>query len=653
MQNFYHRFVAHKFGGSSLRDAERFVASSKLLSGKEEIIIVSAMQGITNTLQKLLDAAKSRLVWQPLFNQLENQHQQAIQSLSLQDKVFLQTDFELLANILNEIEVSGGYSREIQDYILGFGELWSAKILKNYLKKFNKVLYLDASTILFMFEKKGFVCIDWDKSVNALTDFLEDKQFDQLVITGFVASTLDGKRTNLGRNSSDFSAAIFAKLFRAKKLIIWTDVDGIYTADPSMVPSAHAIEYLSYHQAMEIAYFGAQVLHPMTIAPVNELKIPVWIKNSFNPSAKGTCISVSSASDMISIGVIGPGQVGKTLLAQIHSTLKKFNYHANFHIRGIMDSKKMLLSHDAIDLASWEKNFSEANVKADRAVFIDHISNNDLPHAVIIDCTANADIASEYAGYIKKGIHIITPNKHANAGDLDYYHQLKSLTRKKDNHYFYEATVCAGLPVITTLQDILKTGDKVIRIEGIVSGTLSYIFNEMAKKRKFSEIVREARELGYTEPDPREDLSGMDVARKTVCLAREIGFDVHLHDVNVHNLVPDKLKSCSVNEFLDQLDEYDAEMEKLVEEANSNQEKICYVSSIDEHGDLQVKMSAYANHHPFSRLHGTDNMLIFHTKRYHQQPLVIQGPGAGAEVTAAGIFADLLRLASLLPGRIS
>ena len=354
--------------------------------------------------------------------------------------------------------------------------------------------------------------------------------------------------------------------------------------------------------------------------------------------------------DSISIGIIGPGQVGGALLSQINETLLqlKLSSSANLMVRGLMSSNKMLLSQEAMDLPNWKENFSVCDQQADLNKFINHILADDIPHAVIIDCTANPEIAKQYANFIEKGIHVITPNKHANAGDLQFYKQLKSLTQKRDNHYFYEATVCAGLPVITTLQDLIKTGDKVNKIEGIVSGTLSYIFNELAKNRKFSEVVREAKQLGYTEPDPREDLSGMDVARKLVCLGREIGLDVNLDDVKVYDLVPAELKSCSINEFLDKLPAYDEKMNELLASANAKAEKMCYVGTIHHDGSMQVAMNAYSSQHPFSRLHGTDNMLIFHTRRYHKQPLVIQGPGAGAEVTAAGIFADLLRLVSLL-----
>ena len=808
MQSINQNYYVHKFGGSSVGNADRFAALKSLLSGKNEVIVVSAMQGTTSSLQLILDAAKQNQSYVDLLLSLEKKHLDVIDSLQLNaDDIIknIKNDFSEISDILNAVKLTAMYSTEIQNIILGYGELWSAQILSRYLSTLNDVLYIDASKVLFVFEKYGMISIDWEKSSSTLQKLLENKKFDQIVITGFIAATLDGKRTTLGRNGSDYSAAIFAKLFNAKGLTIWTDVDGIFTADPNKVRSAFVIESLSYHEALELAYFGAKVLHPMTIAPVYELQIPMLIKNSFNPEAKGTCISSSSGNspylikglssidnialiniegagmigvsgiatrifsilhqknisviliaqassehsicfsisenqadhavqalqeylkyeianhhiqnihvdrscailsavgdgmigtagvseklcgslaraniniralsqgssernisvvlnrsdigkalqaihagfylseESISIGMIGPGQVGSAMLLQLKDTLKK-----NLMVRGLMSSNKMLLSHQPIDLNTWEDDFQNSNTQSDISEFMNHILADDIPHAVIIDCTANPEIAKHYASFIEKGLHVITPNKHANAGDLQYYKKLKSLTQKKNNHYFYEATVCAGLPVISTLQDIIKTGDKVNKIEGIVSGTLSYIFNELAKNRKFSEVVKEAKKLGFTEPDPREDLSGMDVARKLVCLGRETGFDVNLEDVNVYDLVPSELKSCSIEEFLDKLSGYDEKMSALVAKANANQEKMCYVGTINHDGSMQVAMNAYDASHPFARLNGTDNMLIFHTKRYHKQPLVIQGPGAGAEVTAAGIFADLLRLVSML-----
>ncbi len=810
-------YVVHKFGGTSLANSERFQALQTLLSGKKEIIVVSAVQGTTSTLQRLLDEAAQGEKFLKTLAALEKTHTTLVHALLPKKKQTtllstLQKDFSEIKDLLHAVQLTGSYSKEIQDRILGYGELWSAAILSAHLSETRKVLLIDAAQVLFIYHKHGILCVDWVKSKAALNEVLKGKTFDQVIITGFIASTLEGKRTILGRNGSDFSAAIFAKLFNASSLYIWTDVDGIYSADPTRVRSAFVLESLSYKEALELAYFGAKVLHPMAIAPALESQIPIYIKNSFRPEAPGTCICaspqkssyyvkglscideialinvegagligvsgiasqvfqilhqanisaifISQASsehsicfavskehgesavqalkenlqfdlerhllegihldsdcailsavgdgmigsvgiagklatalakagvniraisqgssernisivikstevnkalqavhagfylsrDTISIGLIGPGQVGSTLLRQIHAAVNKLQRsgQANLYVRGIMNSKKMLLSNEAIDLSTWQDKFAACETKADLEKFARHILTDDIPHALIIDCTANQSIAQHYAYFMELGLHVITPNKHANAGNLDYYRKLKALTQNKNKHYLYEATVCAGLPIITTLQDLIKTGDEVFKIEGVISGTLSFLFSELAKGRSFSEVVRDAKKRGYTEPDPREDLSGMDVARKLVCLARELSREVSLQEVTVYDLVPADLKSCSVEEFLDRLPAYDHLIANLLAEAKAKNERLCYVGSVQGDGKMKVAIESIPLTHPIARLTGTDNLLIFHTRRYQEHPMIIQGPGAGAEVTAAGVFADLLRLVSYL-----
>lgn len=808
-----HSFSIHKFGGSSLASAERFMAIKSLLQGNE-IIVVSAISGTTNALQSMLDEAKSSLQYRNILAEQEKIHLLLAKKLALEKNNIsriIQADIVKIQDILYAIYLTGSYSKDIQHLILGYGELWSAMLLKEYLGLENKVSFLDAAKVLFTYVKDGLVVIDWKRSKAALDNYLKDTDFNQLVITGFIAATREGQRTTLGRNGSDFSAAIFANLFQAMDLTIWTDVDGIYTADPQQVPSALVIDALSYEEALELAYFGAKVLHPMTIAPVVEQQIPVYIRNSFNPQKKGTCISgqpdqsswlikgitcikrtgliniegsglisvsgisyrvfdilqraeikvlfisqassehslclavpansISKARDLLletfqadierklindihidtdcsivsivgdkmigsvgisgklcsalakaniniraisqgssernisllinntdvnkamqaihagfylsrktlSIGLIGPGIVGQSLLAQLAETISELSHSCeiNFYVRGIMNSRNMLLQDSAIDLCDWQTKFGTHAVAVDLERFIQHIASDNIPNAVIIDCTANQEISGCYAKFMEKGIHVITPNKHANAGDLACYRQLKSLA-KNNNYYFYEATVCAGLPVISTLQDLIKTGDSIEEIEGVFSGTLSYIFNELAKGKPFSTVVLEARRLGFTEPDPREDLSGMDVARKLVGLAREAGHDVSLDEVFVHNLVPEELRSCSLDEFMARLADYDEKMNEWLLEAQAGKQQLYYAGTISKEGELKVAIKSVYAEHPFSRLEGTDNIIIFRTKRYNTRPLIIQGPGAGAEVTAAGIFSDLLRLASIL-----
>lgn len=810
-------YTVHKFGGSSVANSERFKEVKKILSGSREVVVVSATKGTTNKLQAMLNAARDKQEWHNDLVNLEQFHQHIVIDLLPENNHsalfdILNRDFKVLAQILDTVSRISTYSEEISDYVLGYGEQWSAQILTAYLALNSTAVYLDATNVLTSFNQDGFVQIDWEKSQAALEKYFADKDFDQLVVTGFISSTAEGKRTTLGRNGSDFSGAIFARLFKAIELIIWTDVDGIYSAHPAKVKSAFPIEHLSYKEALELAYFGASVLHPLTVAPVQEANIPMWIKDSYNPTKKGTLITndttktekvikgltyvddisliniegagmagvsgsaarifnvmfncdisiilISQASSehslcfaiakksaakairalqqelkseidtgkisrvssddscailaaigdgmignpgvagkffetlakasiniraiaqgssernisvvinrqdvnkalqaahagfylsaqMITVGLIGPGGIGKALLNQIAQAKEmiKQRYSVDIQVRGIMSSNKMYLS-EYILTDDWQGNFAKHAEAADIEKFKAHLISDDVPHSVIIDCTASKDIAKHYLDFFQSGFSVITPNKHANAGDLNYYQEIKQASNKLDVHYLYEATVCAGLPIISTLQDLIKTGDEITTIEGVFSGTLSYIFNELGKGRIFSEIVREAKELGYTEPDPREDLSGQDVARKLVCLSREIGNNLSLTDIQVTNLVPDELRECSVEEFLNRLPEFDESIMAMARQAQENNEKLCYSGKIHSDGSTSVAIQAVANTSPLARLNGTDNVVVFETNRYSKtSPMIIQGPGAGTEVTAAGVFADLLRLTSYL-----
>jgi aspartokinase/homoserine dehydrogenase 1 len=810
-------YSVHKFGGSSVADASRFKAVKEILSGNQEIIVVSATKGTTSRLQNLLDNAAAGNPWQSELLQLQQQHQTIVQELFPKNSNhsllnLIHVDFTTITHILNTIEQTKIYSQETQDLTLGYGEQISAQILAAYLAQEHNTLYLDATTVLFSYKENGVPCIDWQRSSQAVERYCAQHSFEQLVITGFIAATLEGKRTTLGRNGSDFSGAIFARLFHASKLIIWTDVDGIYTAHPAQVKTAVPIDNLSYTEAAELAFFGANVLHPLTIAPAQKENIPIYIKNSYNPTASGTMISqlkapaknliqglsyidnlalitidgtaesgvqlnaphilqllyqanlaitvisnlpnsnllcialnqsilnqalsllntalklenrqqsinsisihhdcailaavgekiavnskvngkffaslaqaninihsmIPSSSkstiavvlkrndinqalqtihdsfyapkQLIAVGLIGPGEIGSALLDQIAANRAaiKTRYQVDICVRAIINNHKMLLSADAL-AGSWHKNFMAATLKPDLEQFSHYLLSADITHTVIIDCTASSGLAQQYLKFLNLGIHIITPNKHANAGAIDYYQQIKQAASNNHCYYLYEATVCAGLPVINTLQDLIKTGDEILAIEGVVSGTLSYIFNELASGRLFSEIVLEAMKLGYTEPDPREDLSGQDVARKLVCLARELGYSISINDIEVYNLVPPELRTCPKTEFVQRLPQFDAAMIELVTTAQKQQQKLCYSGKIQADGLVKVTLKSIDQTHPLARLNGSDNIIIFHSKRYNNgNPMIIQGPGAGAQVTAAGVFADLLRLTSYL-----
>lgn len=810
--------IVHKFGGTSLADASRYAAVAQMTQGKDEIIVVSAMQGVTRTLSALLHMAASHQPYEETLEKLYEQHVATIRELIKKPKELLgviENDVSELRDLLHSVGLVGSYERVIEDRVLGYGERWSAQMLAGHLAERRKVAYLDATQVLFSFIQHGIQEIDWEKSAKALESYWAEHKldsYDQVVATGFIVSDEKNRQTTLGANGSDFSAAILAKLMNASEIIIWTDVDGIMSADPNKVASAFVLESVSYQEALELAYFGATVLHPRTIEPAIDKHIPVYIKNSFNPDAKGTCISASPeasphlirglscidevallnvegpgmvgvtgivsrlfhelgrvgisiilisqgssehsicfaiqraqadlaiatleqyfqyelregvirriyadkdcailaavgenmigvpgiiarlgqslsganvsiralaqgsselnvsivvkqedvnkglravhsgfylSNKSISVGVIGPGLVGGTLLKQINDAAELLaeHYQTSIFVRGITNSRKMLLHDRMIDLTTYTDQLADSSVEADLDRFVEHIVADDIPHAVIIDCTASSVVADRYVDFINKGVHIITPNKCANAGDLDIYRQLKQACRAHNRHYLYEATVCAGLPIIKSLQDLIQTGDEVLSIEGIVSGTLAYIFSHLGKGKSFSEVVKDAQRLGYTEPDPREDLSGMDVARKCVCLAREIGLPATLDQVKLHDLVPKPLRKGSKENFMSKLADYDDDMQATFSDIANNSHKLHYVGRIMPDGVIDVDIKPYAGDHPFAHLKGTDNMIVFRTKRYDEQPMVIRGPGAGAEVTAGGVFADLMRLISIL-----
>jgi aspartokinase/homoserine dehydrogenase 1 len=323
----------------------------------------------------------------------------------------------------------------------------------------------------------------------------------------------------------------------------------------------------------------------------------------------------------------------------------------DLRVRAIANSSTMALDEHRIDLNEWRARLEQPDASvapADLDVLADYVHTESVPHSVIIDCTASNEVAMRYVDWLSQGIHVITPNKKASTGPLDFYRALQQSARRADAHYFYETTVGAALPIVQTLRDLVQTGDEIHRIDGIFSGTLSYLFNSFDGSVPFSEIVAAARAEGYTEPDPREDLSGMDVARKLVILAREMGLDIELADVAVESLVPAGLEEGTPEDFLTRLEDYDDEMLRLVEESRARDEVLRFVGVIDPEEGCSVRLRTYKADHHFARIRLTDNIVQFQTARYRDNPLIVQGPGAGPEVTAGGVFADLLRLANYL-----
>jgi aspartokinase/homoserine dehydrogenase 1 len=312
----------------------------------------------------------------------------------------------------------------------------------------------------------------------------------------------------------------------------------------------------------------------------------------------------------------------------------------------------MLLSDTGVDIGNWRAQYDQSSTPTDLKKFVEHVRVDYLPHTVLLDCTASSEVASHYPEWLEAGIHIVTPNKKANSADLAFYRRLREARRKGSSHYLYEATVGAGLPVVQTLRDLRETGDEVMSVEGIFSGTLAYLFNVYDGKKPFSDIVRDARQRGYTEPDPRDDLSGTDVARKLIILGREMGLNLEMSDVKVESLVPAGLEKGSIDEFMSRLPQHDGAMRDRFESARSRGNVLRYVAKVTADGQATVGLVELEGKHAFANIALTDNVVRYATQRYCDNPLIVQGPGAGPEVTAGGVFADLLRVSAYLGAQI-
>jgi len=832
-------WIVHKFGGSSVADADCFRRVADILESEREprlAVVLSAARGVTDALLNLVALAERQdSQIRAEIAALRARHAKIAETLlaPASAQLYLASfdrDCHDIEGILHTVQLTRSAARNVSDLIAGYGELWSTKLFHRYLEERGQrgaVQWIDARQVLVVEWGALGPAVQWQESREKLHKGLPPPSpppqagegkgggVSTLVITGFIASDRRGVQTTLGRNGSDFSGSIFGALLDAKEIQIWTDVDGVLSADPRRVPDATVIDSLSYNEAMELAYFGAKVIHPQTMAPAVGRDIPIWIRNTFAPQKPGTLIcahpksnlpvkgitnieqialiniegagmigvpgtahrlfgalreegisvilisqgssehsiccaipqdqseraaavvreafrrelkegqiqSVDVDPDMailavvgdgmagmpgvaakvfgalgeasiniraiaqgasernisvvvdgkhatralravhagfylsphtLSIGVIGPGTVGRVLLDQLASQSARLReqFNLDMRVRGILASKRMLLSSQALDLAHWRDELETRSVPANLDQFADHVRVDYLPHTVIIDCTASEQIGRRYQDWLSRGVHIVTPNKKANSAELSYYRSLREARRSSGARYLYEATVGAGLPVIQTLRDLRETGDDITSIEGIFSGTLAYLFNVYDGSAAFSQIVRDARQRGYTEPDPRDDLSGMDVARKLIILGREMGLELDLADVEVESLVPAGLEAGSIEDFLERLPHHDAGMRARLEAARGRNKVLRYVGRLDAQGKATVGLVELDTKHAFANIALTDNVVRFATRRYCDNPLIVQGPGAGPEVTAGGVFADLLRLATYLGARL-
>ncbi len=809
-------YVVHKFGGSSLADVIKIKHVMRIIGTTAQSVVVSASGKTTSLLKKAIELALENKSNHKVLEQISEHHMTLINGLCPDNKSVIKIfkkDIEYLKQILLTIRLSGICGDALEYFILGFGELWSAQILTVVLQQNDiQAQFVDASTVLFIDDHQKPVVIDWQRSQQAVDKHIIDRANKIYIITGFIAQNQEGNRSILGMNCSDYSSAIFAKLLQANKLVIWTDVAGIYSANPQVVKNARQLKQLSYKEALELAYFGASVVHPLTINPMMEMGIPIEIKSSFDPQDPGTVIvkkldqenlaqylikgltSISNVALMrvqgagiigvsgmaakvfsvleqaqvsvmmisqssseysicfaieskfakkatkalerhfkaeiergdiehiyceigyalvtavgdglraqpgalarvikpladakinihaitqgssersitvtvkqldedlalnlihqqaknpplqnLAVAIIGTGGVGSELIKQLQA--QKANLEAksiNLQLVALLNSTNALYANDLLVKENL-LGLLKTNVggHSDLDQLINHMQALSCAHKVIVDATANSIIAESYIKFLQNGMSIVTPNKYANTQSMAYYQTLRATAQLHNVEFKYETNVCAGLPLISTIQSMQLTGDKITKIKGVFSGTLSFIFNQINQGKTFVESLMLAYNDGYTEPDPREDLSGMDVARKVVCLAREIGLSIELSDINVQNLTPTELRNCTKEVFLAKVADYDQALTDKFKKLKGKLAALHFIGEINVSGKVVVSVLPLEETSSFVNLTGVDNMVLIYSKRYCNTPMVIRGAGAGTEVTAAGVFSDILSL---------
>jgi aspartokinase/homoserine dehydrogenase 1 len=807
-----------KFGGSSVATPERIKSVIEITKPYQAAgpvaIVFSAFGGTTDTLIQLsLLALKGDANYKVKLSEIEKRHLDAVRAL-----VDVQKQSSILAQVkfmMNELEdvlhgtflVRERTSRTL-DYIMSFGERLSTYIISEaYKNEGLQAEFLDARNVVRTDTNFGNAKIDFTATNKLIQDHFKQHKNLQ-IITGFVGTSESGETTTIGRSGSDYTAAIFAGALQATDLEIWTDVDGMMTADPRLVKKAFTVPQMSYEEAMELSHFGAKVIFPATMQPAMANGIPIWIKNTFNPIFRGTLISaesipgklikgissvnnisllsvqgsgllgvagvsmrlfgtlgqqkinvilISQASSehsicfaidsqfvrqakdaiehefqyeikseeidavkvegelsivavvgegmkhspgtsgrmfsalgkngvnvsaiaqgsselnisavvrqvdvakalnalheafflsdhkLLNVFMVGTGLIGKTFVNMVHEQYNKLAKEnlLEINIVAIANSKKMIFREDGLNLKTCVDDMSQSGEAMTMSAFVDQMILLNLPNSIFVDNTSSEQVTDFYEAILSANISIVTPNKKANSGPHEKYKTLRATAFKRGAKFLYETNVGAGLPVINTLNDLLLSGDKVVRIEAVLSGTLNYIFSSFTEGKKFSDVVKEAKAKGYTEPDPRDDLNGMDVARKILILSREAGSHLELSDIQVENLVPESCRGAmSIDQFFSALEKHDAAFEEQRKKAADKKEKLRYMAVL-EGGNVEIHLKSVNDQHPFYSLAGSDNIILLTTERYHDRPMVIRGPGAGAEVTAAGVFADVIRI---------
>ena len=805
-----------KFGGTSVSNENSIDFVSEIIKKDPNklTVVVSALGGVTDILSDMIKKASiGELNYKNEISDLELRHTNLIKNrlpLDQQGSMisFITNQIICLENLLDSVFTLKEATVKSSATILSFGEIFSCSILYKILKNNDiDIVKADAVKLIETENKNDQEIINLIKTKEKVLDFYKKNTSKATIISGFISSNKNAEPTTLGRGGSDYTAAILANILDASVLEIWTDVSGMYTANPKIVKQAVPITNLTYYEAMEMSHFGAKVIYPPTLKPIIDKQIPMIIKNTFKPSDRGTLINHSSVnsqivkgishidnvsiltlegngmigvpgfsnrlfeaisrkniniimitqasseysmcigvkdedaqqakilideefefeigldkvnftrveSNMVNLAIVGDkmkdhqgisgklfsslgsnniniraiaqgasernisiiidkvnikkalntlhesffesqikelnlfitgvGNVGGRLLEQIRCQEEYLykNIHLKVRVMGISNSKKMILSSEPINLTKWDSSLKNG-IRSDRKLFFNHIKSKNLRNTIFIDNTASETISKEYSKYLNNSTSIVTCNKIACADKLKNYKNLKSISRKFNTPFLYETNVGAGLPIINTLNNLIDSGDQILKIQAVLSGSLNFIFDNFKNGVSFLDIVKKAEEMGYTEPDPKIDLSGIDVARKILILSREAGLNIELNEIQNKSFLPtESLKTKTKEEFYDNLKNNSEHFNEILKDAELSNSKLKYVAEL-ENGMAKVGLQKISKGHDFYNLKGNDNIVLFYTSRYSDQPLVVKGAGAGADVTAAGIFADIIKI---------
>ena len=814
--------IVLKFGGTSVANAQNIQLAINIVtekSKKEKLaVVVSALSGVTDML--LIASQKAASKDENYKNNIEEIKQKHFETISFlidsnnQNQLLIKINSQInqLQTLLDGCFLLGELSPRTSDAIASFGELLSSQIIATALQQtIPNSNFKDSRELIKTNSNFGKAVVNFEVTNSLIADYFISNKSQVVILPGFIASSKDGNTTTLGRGGSDYTAAIIANGVNADSLEIWTDVNGMFTANPKIVKQAQPIESISYQEAMELSHFGAKVLYPPTIQPVLNSNIPIWIKNTFEPKAYGSLISnnpdananpikgishidnialltvegsgmigvagsskrlfevlsqeninvifitQASSEHSICIGiqnqdaerarkaiiktfeleiaqnkidncivekdlcivalvgenmknhqglsgkmfstlgknnvniraiaqgasernisvvinekdvkkalntlherffedntkqlnlfVMGVGNVGEKFIDQIHQQKKflKENMKMNVRVIAISNSRKMVFDEDGLSLKDW-KSLLDNGETATISEFISKAKELNLRNSIFVDITANGDIASIYDQFLKQNIAVVTCNKIACSSQYDNYKNLKNLSRKYNAPFLFETNVGAGLPIIDTLKHLIASGDKVNRINAVLSGSLNFIFNKFSDSYNFHDVVKEAGVQGFTEPDPKIDLSGVDVARKILILIRESGYEMEMESIENNCFLPQECMETKNNEdFFRSLTKHSSHFENLLAEAKAKDCRIKFIASFDN-GKASVGLQFIPKESPFYNLEGKDNIVEFYTDRYIDQPLIIKGAGAGAAVTASGIFADVIRIGNV------